>query len=470
MNTPILNKLKELPKKNLLPLHMPGHKRKYGDIFQQIGQYDITEINGYDNLHNPEGIIQESMEELSKVYQTVKSWYLVNGSTSGIHAAVASVCRPGDNIVIARNCHKAVYHIIELLQLHVHYLMPDMIEEYNIPLGIDGSCYNSLEEMIEEYDIKAVLITSPTYEGIMAEVEMLHHILKSKNIPLIVDEAHGAHLKFHPYFPKSAVESGADLVIQSSHKTLPALTQTAMLHLCSDLIDPDKIQKILSYFESSSPSYILLSSIEYGVHYMENNKDKIQQYVDNLRDLYTICGQLKNITILNEEILPGISRDPSKIVILIHQKSWNGKQLAQHLYEKYQIELEMSEVSYCIAMTSVMDKKEDFEKLKNALLDIDLEISEEYKENTDQFSYYRIPEKEMESWECDSMEKKVISLKDSVGEISASYVHLYPPGIPILVPGEKILKETVENINYYLYNGYCVTGVADKAISVIKRG
>ncbi len=465
MKTPILDELKKLQEKSIIPFHMPGHKRKGRDIFEQIALYDITEIRGYDNLHEPEGIIEESLEELSRVYHTRQSWYLVNGSTVGLHAAIAATCRPGDHIVIARNCHKAVYHVIELLQLHVHYLMPELDDRYHLSLGMGETAKAQLRELLRDYPVKAVVLTSPTYEGIVSDVRAFHDILENTEIPLIVDEAHGAHFLFHEAFPKSSIEEGADLVIQSSHKTLPSMTQTALLHLCSEKVSPEKIWKYLSFFETSSPSYILMASTEYGVSFMESYPHIVDNYVDNLRWFIKKCEKLKKIQLLNQGLVDCYAFDIGKIVFLLRDCSMNGKQFADLLYEKYHIELEMSEIYHGIAMTSVMDERADYERLWEAVSAIDQMLS--YQKTEDMDSRVIIPEKQMESWEAGLYERKAISLEASVGKTAGDYINLYPPGIPLFVPGEKIIKETVENIRHYLYNGYGVSGLNQGKIPVI---
>lgn len=501
MKTFLCDALKQLKENKVIPFHMPGHKRKYCDIFEEIGNYDITEISGYDNLHCPEGIIKESMEELKRIYHTKKSWYLVNGSTCGIQAAIASVCKPGDEIVIGRNCHKAVYHIVELLRLKVHYLMPQISEKYHLSLGMEENEREQLKKIIHDHKIKAVVITSPTYEGVVTDISSIQKILQPEKIPLIVDEAHGAHFMFHDYFPESAVEKGADLVIQSAHKTLPAFTQTGLLHLCSEEIKEKKVQDYLSVFETSSPSYLLLASAEYGVSYVDKNVDKVQQYVDNLDDFITKCGQLKHISLLSKDKIDCYDLDRSKLVFLLRNASMDGKELFEKLYNKYHIELEMANRKYCIAMTSVMDRKEDFDRLFEALKEIDSNLKAEcededlagcgdvtecedltgYKDlaEHEDLTEYRnsdmemapiasVFEKVMEPWECEEYDQEDVVIEKSQGRICCSYVSLYPPGIPLLVPGEKILKEIVENIRYYLYNGYNVTGLQEDKITVIK--
>ena len=254
MNTPIYNKLKELDSEKRIPFHMPGHKRTDFGAFFGIEKMDITEITDYDNLHEPEGIIRESMDLVKDIFKGTESWYLVGGSTLGILVSISSVCKPGDKILIGRNCHKAVYNCIRLLQLEAVYCYADISQKYDV-------CVDMKPEMVEKKlkenpEIKAVVLTSPTYEGVVSDIKGIKKTIQPYGIPLIVDEAHGAHFVFDKYFPDSATKQGADLVIQSTHKTLPSLTQTAVLHLCSDLIKKEQVEEMIDIYETSSPSYL----------------------------------------------------------------------------------------------------------------------------------------------------------------------------------------------------------------------
>lgn len=485
MNLPIYSHLQKLKEENRTPFHMPGHKRKTSGLFNDIEAMDITEIDGYDNLHNPKGIIRQSMDEMKKIYGTRESWYLVNGTTVGILASVSAICQPGDKIIIGRNCHKSVYNIIRLLHLRAFYLFPSENENYDILEDFGEKERKNLKEILEQNgDIKAVLITSPTYEGVVSDIEALKEILKPYNIPLIVDEAHGAHFMFHEYFPESAVKCGADLVIQSTHKTLPSFTQTAVLHLCSDCIPSERIQEMLAIYETSSPSYLLMASAEYGIMYMHNYPEKVGEYVDNLKIFREKCGQLKHIHLLLEKDLACFDYDKGKLVFSVKNTEMDGKKLFQILLSEYNLELEMVTCSYGIAMTSVCDEKEDFDHLFDALYEIDsnLDKSERNKDflaeksveekekhrnikNTWNFSI----EKKLESWEALEREKEEITLTQAEGRICGDYILLYPPGIPLLIPGEKIVKEIVENLSFYLYNGYNVLGMKKDIISVLKE-
>lgn len=469
MNTPIYNKLKQLDKEKRIPFHMPGHKRTDLGTFFGIEKMDITEITDYDNLHEPEGIIRESMNRVKNIFKSKESWYLVGGSTLGILIAISSVCRQGDKILIGRNCHKAVYNCIRLLQLEAVYCYADISSDYDICMDMKAEIVE--EKLKQNPDIKAVVVTSPTYEGVVSDISAIKGIIRPYNIPLIVDEAHGAHLIFHEYFPQSATECGADLVIQSTHKTLPSFTQTAVLHLCSDLISKEQVEEMIDIYETSSPSYLLMASAEYGIMYMKENTEQLTEYVDNLINFRKKCEQLKKIELLNREKLNCFDYDNGKLVFSVRNAGVNGKELFSLLYKNYHIELEMENLTYGIAMTSVCDSKENFDKLWKAISEIDdmCQKKSNIKKNINavNISNISIP-KIMESWQCRGKELEKVSLKEGVGKISAKYVMIYPPGVPILVPGEKILKETVENISQYLYNGYNVLGLSEESLIVLK--
>lgn len=487
MNTPINDKLNILKQHGKIPFHMPGHKRK--TILQEmpeeicsetdmVKQSDITEITGYDDLHHPKGIIRESMNQLREIYGTRESWYLVNGSTVGILAAISAVCSPKDRIVMARNCHKSVYNAVRLLRLKTAYLFPEKSSRYDFTLDVAHADVEELQKILtRERDVKAVILTSPTYEGIVSDVAAIRRMISGidDRIVLIVDEAHGAHMHFHEVFPSSAITCGADIVIQSTHKTLPALTQTGLLHLCSDRVNPDQISDWLAVYETSSPSYILMASAESSVIFMHNRGKKVQKYVDNLHKFRMNCGQLIHIHLVEGEELPVFDYDISKLVFSVKEIKNGGRWLFEELRDNWQIELEMQSLSYVIAMTSVMDEEEDFGILFQALMAIDSELEEILKsrqsiiyKNKPDNEACKLPVRIMESYEALEKEICEIPLAESTGRTAAAYVMIYPPGIPLLVPGEKIIKEIVENIRLYLYNGYNVHGLTDGMIPVLR--
>lgn len=521
MNTPIYNKLKKLESEKRIPFHMPGHKRSDMGAFFGVEKMDITEITDYDNLHEPEGIIRESMDAVKDIFKSKESWYLVGGSTLGILVSISSVCRQGDKVLIGRNCHKAVYNCIRLLQLETVYCYADISAEYDICEDMKSEAVE--RKLKENPDIKAVILTSPTYEGVVSDIAGIKEVIRPYGIPLIVDEAHGAHLIFHEYFPESAVQCGADLIIQSTHKTLPSFTQTAVLHLCSDIVTKEQVEEMIDIYETSSPSYLLMASAEYGIMYMKEKQEQLAEYVDNLKNFRRKCEQLKKLSLLSQEKLKCFAYDNGKLVFSVKDCGINGKELFRLLYEKYHIELEMENLTYGIAMTSICDKREYFDKLWKAISELDEMCEKRQKQNqslnkteidiqnkdkvktgiynkdkqkieTKIHNKHKVrqekeaqnviinkmqaenqikgetiyPPKVIESWQCRGKEMETVGLADSIGRVSGKSVMIYPPGVPILVPGEKILKETVENISQYLYNGYNVLGLSKEKIIVLR--
>ena len=476
----LYKELENFSKKDYYPFHMPGHKRNPFSIDGNFPfERDITEIEGFDNLHHPEGIIKEAQENLAKLYGTKESFFSVNGSTAALLAAISASVKKGGQILVARNCHKAVYNGIYLRDLIPTYLYP---HSDNI-LGINGGISPSrVERYLEENtNIEAVLITSPTFDGVVSDVEKIAEITHKYDIPLIVDEAHGAHFRYSDYFPKSAVDSGADLVIQSFHKTLPAMTQTAVLHCCSDRVDREKIKRFMGIYQSSSPSYILMASLDACVDKMERDGKKMfEEFTRNLskaRERLEACGWVR---LVSEEELNSLSGfydfDRSKLLLATDRSSLNGPKLSNILLEKYHIQTEMTTENYVLAMAAVGDTQEGFKRLCVAIEEIDREESLKKTETREKEISTRrecSPMKQIMTI-SQAMDASVRScpLEESVGKISAEFAYLYPPGIPIIVPGEQITGLFVRNVRRYMEQSLNLQGLCDdsnQTICVVKE-
>ena len=325
-------KLRELAQSNRYPFHMPGHKR----MLDGTNPYaiDITEIEDFDNLHHAEGIIKDAEDAAAKMYGAKKAYYLVNGSTCGILAAISASVKRGGKILVARNCHKSVYHAIFLRQLSPEYVYPE-----NTHYGIQGQILvKAIEKKLAECpDIQAVVLTSPTYDGLVSDVKSIAEVVHRRNITLIVDEAHGAHFGFHEAFPENAV-AYADAVIMSVHKTLPAFTQTAVLCLCSDRIDEKEVEKYLGIYETSSPSYVLMAGIERSLRMVsDGGRELFATYVEKLSGFRASVRDLKHLAVpdagdfFSEE---AYAFDPGKILI-VTKNGMSGQQLQEILLRDY---------------------------------------------------------------------------------------------------------------------------------------
>lgn len=464
----LYEKLKWYQDTDYYPFHMPGHKRNLGELCNPY-KIDITEIDGFDDLHHAEGIIKECQEKAAALYQSEETHFLINGSTGGILSAIAGSVKRRGKIAIARNCHKSVYHGILLNELDACYLYPEYVDEF----GINGGIFpEDVEKLLEkEQDIQAVVITSPTYEGIVSDVETIAKIVHAKKIPLIVDEAHGAHFYFHEKFPKGALQCGADIVINSVHKTLPAFTQTALLHMQGQLVNREKVRKYLGIYQTSSPSYILMSGISQCMELMEQQgKELLEQLYCKLNDFLEINEKLKKIRVVTDSIKEYNSIcdfDISKLVISTRNTNITGKQLQEQLNSRYHLELEMSAPSYGLAMTSVGDTKEGLERLKKALLELDETLQEKedtmtlWKEKFSGKTVYKIAQAE-------ELPQEQIPIEGCCNRISGEFVYMYPPGIPMLCPGELITKEIYLLLKEYRGAGITFQGLEDEKSEKIK--
>ena len=507
----LLERLTEYAGSDAYPFHMPGHKRREipdgipGGFPDPYG-IDITEIDGFDNLHHAEGILKDAMETAAAIYGTDRSWYLVNGSTCGILSAVFATTENGGKILTARNCHKAVYHAICLNRLEAEYLYPEEITEFGINGGIRAEdvrkalekdamhcAGNSGDVRGKITKIQAVLITSPTYEGVVSDIRAIADAAHEYGIPLIVDEAHGAHLEYADQchsFPKSALEYGADIVIQSLHKTLPCFTQTAILHVKGKLVDQDRISRYLSMFQTSSPSYLFMAGMERCIRYMDGDgRNGMVRYEERLEHFMERMEGLQVLEVLDREICGKYRTvagwDPSKIVVsTMRAEDFHGEELAETLRRKYHLEMEMTAPEYVIAMTSLMDTEEGFERLGTALLEIDGALRhcvepEQQKEKGESKEKERCetpevteskvlhPVRRMLICEAMNADTERTALQNTVGKVSAEFVYLYPPGIPIIAPGEVFTDAIVEKIMAYKAAGLLVQGPADPDADVI---
>mgnify|MGYP001131787498 CR=1 FL=1 len=458
------------------------------DSFTNPFAVDITEIEGFDNLHHPEGILKDSMKWAADVYGADQTYYLINGSTGGILAAVCGSVPRGGRILVSRNCHKSVYHGICLNQLKTSYVYPQEIEGLGIQGGITAE---DVDRMLNRYmDTQAVLIVCPTYDGIVSDIEAIARIVHRAGLPLIVDEAHGAHFRYDAMFPASALDLGADVVIQSVHKTLPSLTQTALLHIkCNRpdggcYADRERIDRYIHMVQSSSPSYVLMASIENSIYQMEQTD--MAPYGKQLHKLRRRLGQMRHLRLADTGLIgqAGIrDLDISKIVVSTRGTclypaedgltGFTGAQLDDILRREYHLEMEMCGADYVTAITTVMDSGEGLERLGDALTRIDSQLTDAgYKPDGRSGN-----QKSVYSMRCDTamsmgeaMEENMASvgLEDSAGCISGEFVYIYPPGIPIVAPGEWISRPILEVILEYRDKGLPVQGPADQSLRTIR--
>ena len=438
----IEQKLKALAQSDVYPFHMPGHKRQLSGFFPY--ELDITEIEGFDNLHHAKGLLFEAQQYAAQMYQSRKAYYLVNGSTCGILAAISAATTKGGRVLVARNCHKAVYNAIYLRGLKAEYVYP-VATHYEIQGQIQAADVE--RKLVEKPDIQAIVITSPTYDGLVSDIRAIADLAHTHGIPLIVDEAHGAHFGLDEAFPDNATVLGADAVIMSVHKTLPAPTQTALLHLCSDRINVTKMEKFLGIYETSSPSYVLMAGIEESLRLADEARGaQMKEYV---RRLQIFREKMRRLTILRVPDRADFTGEEAYAydigkLLLVTNGAIPGKVLQEKLLKQYGLQMEMSSGNYVLAMTSFMDTEEGLERLSEALLEIDATLTvTDQREMFSPEKIYRQPKKAMEIDEVQDGESTSVAFSEAEGRICADYIYLYPPGIPVIVPGEVLDQQTL---------------------------
>ena len=453
------------------PFHMPGHKRRTGSM-QDPYSFDITEIDGFDNLHHATGILASAQQAAADLYHSSETHFLVNGSTAGILAAITACVPPGGLLLMARNSHRSAWNAAGLLDITAEYLYPEPEGDINGPVKAED-----LEDALRRFSEapgpdhgpgqklpSAVFLTSPTYDGIVSDVRAIAETAHRYGVILIVDEAHGAHFGMHPAFPPSSVTLGADIVIHSLHKTLPALTQTALLHVNGDRVDRVKLRRMLSVFQTSSPSYVLMASIDSCIRLLSENGDTLfHDYVCRLTH-FREQAVFPQISLLKTD-------DPSRI--LLQPKNMSAARLYELLRERFHLQPEMLLPSYVLLLSSVSDGEEGFSRLLQALAELnDMPGSPQPAGDADLIRqavlFQERPRVRCSVFRALHAEQNTAVFRDAAGLVSAEYLYLYPPGVPLLVPGEEITPSLIRMTEALRQAGYELQGTDDFTLRTIR--
>ena len=461
----ILDELMKNNKNNLISFHVPGHKNGkiydllgYKDLLESIYKMDTTEIIGTDNLHSPEGIIKKSQEKASKVFKSDKTYFLVNGTTCGIQASIMSICNDNDKILVNRDCHHSVINACILGNINPVYIDYKLDNDYFILEGVlEEDVIKSIDENL---DAKALVLTYPTYYGATYDLEKICEYAHKKNMVVIVDEAHGGHLGLSEKLPKTALEQGADIVIQSTHKTLPSFTQSSMLHIKGGKVDSSKISEILRIIETSSPSYLLMSSLEIATEiYEKYGRDLMDKLLENIDNFIKDISKNDFVEVYNKF-------DKTKIFISLKKLGITGYEL-EKILRKNNIQVELSNYYGVLLICTISNDYDDFKSIKNAINNIITDKKDKYFEELKTINYPKIiPKKILNPREAFYKNKKSVKIYDSIGQISGEYIIPYPPGVSILSPGEIITKEIIDYILYLKEMN--ISGISDTSLENIK--
>lgn len=446
MNKFIFDSVKSVSKD--ISFSTPGHK---GREFNYLKfNYDVTELDETDNLLEPSGAILKSMEELKKIYGSKKSYYLTQGSSLGIMSAIMASLDKGDKILVERTCHKSVYNAIILSELEPTYIHPVIDKRFNVPVGMD---LDDLKEKLETRKYRALVVTSPNYFGKVLPLKEIFKMCKDCGTILIVDEAHGAHLNFLPELSKLSVKDCCDIAIESAHKTLPAITGSAFMHVYTDRVSIELLEKTMRLLQSTSPSYLMLISMEKSLDFME--KDGGKRLDKNIKRLKTLKENLKKEGF---EFLEGDGFDPTRLVV--SKENISGYEIERAIKD-YGIRAEMATPFCAVFIITASDDEVSIGKLEQVLKNSN--YKNDYPRSID-FSYReKIVNKPCEIFRKES---KWVKLEDTEGMVSTSFVIPYPPGSPILVPGEEVTDEIIKILKEYLKLNINAVGLKNGGLKV----
>jgi arginine decarboxylase len=468
--TPIYTALQQYAGKDFLRLHMPGHAGKgiKQEELHSLAAVDLTEIPGLDDLHLPTGVIKESQELLARAFGAVKSYFLVNGATSGVHALFLALNKEGNQVLLPRNAHRSFYGGLVLSGAVPVYIPVQVETELGIALAVSAEDVNCL--LISNPDVNSVFISSPSYYGTGCDIAGIAAITSSHNKLLLVDEAHGAHFAFSPFYPRPALENGADAAVNGLHKTLPVLNQGACLHLSVRLAGDLRIAKTLSLLTTTSPSYPILASIELARRFMEEKGESLLEKSYQLSTEYrqkinTIAG----LSCCEQELqaVNGVmGLDPLKILVSVRGSALNGYQFAALLRERYDIQVELEAHNFILAMFSIFHDRNDWEKFYQALQSIAIT----YPGRGRTWSKVELPPMPpmlLSPRQAFMASCHQVPVKDALNRVAAEMIAVYPPGIPCILPGELINQEMMDYIIYLGKSGARIQGPQDPSLQYI---
>lgn len=479
--TPLYDGLLKYIRENNVSFHMPGHKNGRGilkinerpDFKDNLLLIDQTEVPGLDNLHLPEGIIQEAQEYAARAFRSDYSYFLVNGTTSGVYSMILGVTNHGDKIIVPRNSHRSVAGALIIGGLWPVYYEPDVDLEKGIAVSV--SLKKIEQAILENPDAKAVLVTNPTFYGTCSDIEAIAELVHKHNMVFLVDEAHGAHLPFNKRLPINAMDAGADISAQSAHKTLSSFTQSSMLHVRKGRVDIEKIEFMLRLTQTTSPSYILMASLDMARYQMEEHGEELlNNLLDMVDDFRDKVNTIPYIYCFGREIIGQYSVadfDPTKVTINFKNFGIPGTRIADILRKQYKIQVELSDLYNILAIGTIADEREDYERLYDAIYDISVKYGSEREVKDIPAITWRMPYQALSPREAVYEPMEMVDFKNSEGRICAEIIAPYPPGIPVILPGEIMTSDIIGNILKVKEAGIKINGPRDpklEKIAVIK--
>ncbi|XP_020537182.1 arginine decarboxylase-like [Jatropha curcas] len=479
---PLVTALKALAAQNAATFHFPGHNRGQAapvSLTQLIGLkpfiHDLTGLQVLDKLFSPEGPIVEAQKQAAKLFGSLETWFLVGGTTSGIQAAIMATCSPGEHIILPRNCHVSAISAMVLSGAIPKYIIPEYDSEWDIAGGITPL---QVEKAIKELEMEghkpaAVFVTSPTYNGICSNLNEISQLCHCRKIPLIADEAHGAHLGFHPQLPLSALKQNADLVVQSTHKVLSSLTQSSMLHMSGNIVDRERISRCLQTLQTTSPSSLLLASLDAARAQLSENPETIFHETMKLAiESKELIKKIPGITWL--ELPPSFckfpAKDPLRLTVGFWQLGLSGCKAGDILYRNHGIVPELVESRSITLAINLGTCKEHVQRLVSGLEELSASSlktgTEEKVKNGENIPFTDIS-MSLNPRDAFFAKKRRVSIGESLGKACGELISPYPPGIPVMIPGEVITERALDYLLDVISKGAVINGASDPQLSSI---
>lgn len=474
--TPLITQLQALALQENSPFYTPGHKKGSGisqPLKQLMGEAvfraDLPELPELDNLFAPEGVIKEAQTLAADAFGAKQTWFLTNGSTSGIIASILATCGEGDKIILPRNIHQSAIFGLILSGATPIFLNPEYNSDFDLCYTISP---RQITDALETHDnVKAIMVVSPTYHGICAKLTEIAKFAHNYSIPLLVDEAHGAHFSFHSQLPLSALKAGADIAIQSTHKVLGAMTQASMLHLQGNLVNPNRINLALPLVQSSSPSYLLLASLDGARQQMAMEGKKLLTNTLNLANIaLKEIEKLEYLSIL-DLIKPKntfADLDKTRLTINVSKLGLTGYEADEILHQQFGVTCELPSLKNLTFIISIGNKSQDIEKLIYGLKQLKQYQKSFVDNHSFNFPSFSLSSLKMTPRQAFWAEKKVVSKDLAVNQISGENICPYPPGIPLIMAGEIITKEALDYLEKVINSGGVITGVSDESLNTLK--
>ncbi|MGD6819059.1 aminotransferase class I/II-fold pyridoxal phosphate-dependent enzyme [Metabacillus sp. 84] len=472
MNTPLFTALMKHQQNNPVSFHVPGHKngklfsREAACYFNEVLKLDVTELTGLDDLHDPRGVIREAEELAASLYGAERTYFLVNGSTAGNLAMILACCGEGDTVLVQRNSHKSVMNSLELAKADPVFLSPKIDSVLHVPSYVEEE---SMAEAIRAFPhAKALIVTNPNYYGVTADLSNTIRLAHSYGIPVLVDEAHGAHFGAGAPFPKSAIAMGADAVVQSAHKTLPAMTMGSYLHVSGSLLEKDRIGKILSMLQTSSPSYPIMASLDLARAYLQDIKESgsAAQMAENAREIREYFHSVKGIRAVSTSD-PNAASDPLKFS-LVSDCGLSGFEL-QNRFERLGVFGELADEQNFLLIAGLGNAS-----LPERMMDHDafLQGGKAGEKRTPvSFPVLPLTKLAFSYREMERLEKEEVHISVSAGRVLAEPIIPYPPGIPLVLSGEKISEQHISWILQLKKSGARFQGSGEMGTAVVyKKG